>query len=199
LDAVYPATGTVNRFQHAFYLVNGGLADLGTLGGSNSFGTSVRGGHVVGSSFIAGEIATHGLLWKASTNSVTALGTLPSGFNSQALGITRNTVIAGSSDSSDGTTHAVICASNNNQDLGSLGGSVTQATAINEPNVPAGFGFVAGDAEAHAWVGKLQDIGTLGVSFATANAINEDGVVVGSSNTAGDADVHAFVWTRHTV
>jgi len=134
-DAVDPVTGIVNRFQHAFYFANGGLIDLGTLGGSNSFGNGVRGNHVVGSSFIAADVATHAFLWKANTKSFTDLGTLTGGLNSQALGTNESIVVAGSSDSSDGTAHAVLWVSNKIQDLGGLGGSFAAATAINEFNV----------------------------------------------------------------
>ena len=31
-DAVDPTTGTVNRFEHAFYFLNGTMKDVGTLG-----------------------------------------------------------------------------------------------------------------------------------------------------------------------
>jgi probable HAF family extracellular repeat protein len=194
-DAVDPTTGTVNRFEHAFYFSNGKMKDVGTLGGSNSFGNGGWNTYVVGSSFITGDIATHAFFWKASTHSMTDLGTLPGGLNSEALGVNGETVVAGSSDSSDGTTHAVLWLNNKIHDLGTLGGSVAKSTAISEIGIPAGFGSTAGDVETHAWVGNLHDIGTLGGSYAQANAINKNGVVVGFSNTDGDADVHAFVWT----
>ena len=194
-DSVDLTTGTLNRFRHAFYFANGTMMDVGTLGGSEAFGNGGWNNFVVGSSFVANDTALHAFLWKASTHSITDLGTLPGGLNSEALAINTNSVVAGSSDGSDGTTHAVVWVGKQVHDLGTLGGSFAKATAINGKNVPVGFSFIADDAEAHAFVGSLQDIGTLGGSFASANAINDEGVVVGFSNTAGDADVHAFVWS----
>jgi len=190
-DVGDPTTG----MRHAFYFANGTMKDVGTLGGSISFGTGLQNNYIVGWSFIADDTATHAFFWKANHNQMTDLGTLPGGLNSQAFGVSEFGVVAGNSDSSDGTTHAVVWVSNKIHDLGTLGGSFAQANAINEFNVPVGYSFIAGDAEAHAWVGNLHDIGTLGGSFAQAQAINKLGVVVGFSNTTGDADVHAFVWS----
>jgi probable HAF family extracellular repeat protein len=158
----------------------------------------------VGSSFITGDTATHAFSFKLANSMMTDLGTLPGGLNSYALGTNVIGVVAGASDSGDGTTHAVTWIGTTINDLGTLGGSYAQANAINDLDVAVGYGYTAGDNVAHAWVGNMQDIGTLSAtvggtvyqgSFAQANAINDYGIVVGSSNTPDDAAVHAFIYT----
>jgi probable HAF family extracellular repeat protein len=136
-------------------------------------------------------------MYVIKTNQMTDLGTLPGGLNSYALGMNLKGVIAGASDSSDGTTHAVTWSGTTITDLGNLGGSFAQANAINDSGVAVGYLFTVdtfGNDVSHAFVGNA-DIGTLGGSSAQANAVDDFGLVVGSSNTTGDADVHAFAWT----
>jgi probable HAF family extracellular repeat protein len=171
------------------------MKDIGTLGGHSSFGRGISNGRAVGSSTIANDAATHAFVIDAKTNTLTDLGTLPGGRGSSAMAINRKGTVAGNSDSSGAGFHAVIWINKVIQDIGSLGGSYTQATAINDSGMLAGWGYTAGNFEIHAWVGNLQDIGTLGGTFSQANGINNNGVVVGFSYTTGDADSHAFVWT----
>jgi probable HAF family extracellular repeat protein len=197
------STGTVNRYQHPFYYTNS-MKDMGTLGGSNAFANGIKDFAAVGSSFIAGDGATHAFYYKFTAAAMSDLGTLAGGLNSYAFAINLNGIVAGASDSSDGTTHAVTWAGTTITDLGTLGGSYAQANAINDLDVAVGYGYTLGDNVAHAWIGNMQDIGTLSAtvggityqgSFAQANAINDYGIVVGSSNTPDDSAVHAFLYT----
>ena len=106
------------------------------------------------------------------------------------------------------------------QDLGTLGGSFSQAVAVNASGVVAGLSTVtAGSAGCgggapvcHAFVwtrGTLRDLGTLGGSFSQAIAINDAGQVAGNSTTRTghscphggvvDLGCHAFLWDGRTM
>jgi probable HAF family extracellular repeat protein len=107
----------------------------------------------------------------------------------------------GSSDATDGTTHAVIFNLKTKAiiDMGTLGGSVAQANAVNDNNMIVGYSSMPGDSQVNATAntGKtLVSIGNLGGSYAASVAVNDSGTVVGFSNLTGDTDVHAFVWTQ---
>ena len=87
-------------------------------------------------------------------------------------------------------------------DLGTLGGSFSQARAVNASGQVVGTSTTDGDAETHAFswtaTGGMIDLGTLGGSESSVNfkwplrVVNDSGQVVGSSSIAGDAEVHAF-------
>ena len=84
------------------------------------------------------------------------------------------------------------------QDLGTLGGSMSQGNAINCSGVIAGSSWLSSDVQTRAFVyvnGSMIDLGTLGGSSSQANGINDSGQVVGFANIMGDADQHAFLWT----
>jgi probable HAF family extracellular repeat protein len=70
-------------------------------------------------------------------------------------------------------------------DLRTLGGSVSQATAINKPGQVVGRSQIAGDRVWHAFLwsaGKMTDLGTRrGGRCSEASAINDRGQVVGWS------------------
>jgi probable HAF family extracellular repeat protein len=77
-------------------------------------------------------------------------------------------------------------------DLGTLGGTRSQAFAINNANVVVGYSGLAlyPDTRSHAFVwknGRMTDLGTLlGGRKSQATAINQDGTIVGwSQNRAG--------------
>jgi probable HAF family extracellular repeat protein len=193
--------------SHAFFFASSrtGLVDLGTNGGTLAEGNATQTGIVVGASTVAGDVAYNAFYWTSAKGMVN-LNTLAGdyglqGYNSYAYGINTKLVAAGNSDSTDGTTHAVVWTLKNGaiKDLKTLGGSYAQANAINDNNLAVGFSSLVGDAQTDAFVwtgGSLQDIGTLGGSYAQANGVNDNGLVVGSSNIAEDTDVHAFVWTQ---
>jgi probable HAF family extracellular repeat protein len=82
-------------------------------------------------------------------------------------------------------------------DLGTLGGTQSEALGINNSAQVVGWSYVPSGVEhAFLWTraSGMQDLGTLGGTASHAYAINDNGQVVGSSTTAA-GDKHAFLWT----
>jgi probable HAF family extracellular repeat protein len=73
-------------------------------------------------------------------------------------------------------------------DLGSLGGGVTDATAINASSQVTGNSTLnVGGFRAFLWSnGKMTDLGTLGGDFSVGRAINGSGKVAGTATDSGD-------------
>ncbi len=83
------------------------------------------------------------------------------------------------------------------KDLGTLGGSFSQATSINQLGQVTGTAETsAGAMHAFLWTlaGGMQDLGTLGGTWSQARALNALGQVTGNAGTTTDA-WHAFLWT----
>jgi probable HAF family extracellular repeat protein len=82
-------------------------------------------------------------------------------------------------------------------DLGSLGGSICMATAVNNSGVIVGSSGIRGPGR-HAFVyenGTMVDVGTLGGDSSIPMAINSSGTIVGLAVTA-KGETHAAMWTR---
>jgi probable HAF family extracellular repeat protein len=83
------------------------------------------------------------------------------------------------------------------QDLGTLGGKISYANAINNHGEVVGAADkVGGGRHAFAYdaLHGMVDLGTLGGRDSVASAVNDNGVVVGASETADHQHWHAFVF-----
>ena len=176
------------------------IADLGTLGGANSFafGNNCT-GLVVGVSDTVFFGSSHAFLWNAG-NGMQDLGTL-GGTLSQANAINCSGMIAGYSYLVGGVeTHAFLYANGSMMDLGTLGGSSSEANAINDAGQVVGFSSITGDVDQHAFLwtrqNGMQDLNNLirqnsGWDLRGANSISNNGQIVGSGVHNGKT--HAFL------
>ena len=200
---------------------SGTKTDLGTLGGTQSFGNGLNAsGQVAGESFTTGDAATHAFLWKPTTPGG-ASGTMHDlltlgGTNSYGYGINATGQVTGASDrTGDTRTHAFLWkpstpngTSGTMHNLGSLGGTESDGGAINASGQVSGSSLTTGDAAYHAFLwkpstpngtsGTMHDLLTLGGTESFGGTINASGQVAGFSNTTGDAAYHAYLWTPTT-
>lgn len=83
------------------------------------------------------------------------------------------------------------------RDLGTLGGNLSWATAVNNMGQVVGFAYRAGGyRHAFLWTATagMRDLGTLGGSTSYAEAVNDAGQVVGWALNADNVQ-RAFLWT----
>jgi len=116
----------------------------------------------------------------------------PDGYNSTALGLNDSGNVVGYSYQGDNSTAFLYNYSAGTiQDLGSIGGQATAATAINGANEVVGYGTDANSnvlAFRYTQSGGIVSLGTLaGASNSEAFAINDAGQVAGDSQVDGDA------------
>ena len=84
-------------------------------------------------------------------------------------------------------------------DLGTLGGTSSGATGLNDSGQVVGNALTTNDAQQHAFRysnGVMTDLGTLGGTYSTATDINTAGEVVGNASTTNDAQRRAFRYSN---
>jgi probable HAF family extracellular repeat protein len=126
-------------------------------------------------------------------------GTSPSGPETgEAFAINERGELAGYSISAcDNTIHAFLYSNGRMIDLGTLGGSISAATAINESGQVVGWSYNSNN-ESRAFLysdGRMTHLGTLGGAYSTAKGINDTGQVVGYAGTSNNVS-HAFLYSN---
>ena len=187
LNATGAATGIFSidaLTRRAFRYASGAMQDLGTLGGAESFGSSINdSGYVVGKSYVAGDARVHAFY--AGDGPMRDLGTL-GGTDSDAYGVNAaGRVVGVASLRGDLSSHAYLSAPDGGalQDLGTLGGDFSTGEAVNDADQVVGTSFTSGgDFHGFLWQnGAMQDLGTLGGN-SRARAISSNGLIVGFSD-----------------
>jgi probable HAF family extracellular repeat protein len=155
--------------------------------------------------FFPAATETHAFLWR--NGKVLDLGTL-GGPDSNAWTINARGEIAGWSftsfdaNPSTGapTMDPFFWSPENGKmiDIGSLGGTSSYVTMVNDRGQVAGASNLAGDGTEHPFLWSkstgMLDLGTLGGTFGHPDWLNDLGEVVGFATTANDATGHAFLW-----
>jgi probable HAF family extracellular repeat protein len=186
--------------QQTFLWQNGHVTILGTpTGFNNSQGYAINDANqIVGAAYNAGTTQISAFIWQ--NGSFTTIGT-PPGFTGTEPGdaINGSGQFAGRlrNDIGQGFEHAFLYSAGRITDLGTLGGTNSQAIGINS------FGDVVGGAQTaagfqHAFLyhnGVMSDLGTLGGRTSRAFGINDLGQVVGEAEVSPGGAVHAFLWS----
>jgi probable HAF family extracellular repeat protein len=186
--------------EHAFLYSNGTMQDLGTLGGTFSYGNGINAsGQVTGRSDTTGDAARHAFLY--SNGSMQDLGTL-GGLFSSGSDINASGKVTGSSATAiSGRVHAFLYGNGSMQDLGTLGGLRSDGLGINDAGQVAGVSTLTDSlaTASHAFLysnGVMQDLGTLGGTLSASLDINAGGQVTGFAYTSHNDFQHAFLYSN---
>lgn len=164
------------------------VIDLGTLGGDNSTALAINDKlHIVGHSETA-QGWEHAFLWKKGQ--MIDLGTLFEYGSSDAFDINNRGEVVGRSDTEHAETHAFLWNAGVMIDLGTLGGSYSEAAAINDNGLIVGTSTTSDGTSGFLWVnGAMIEL----VGLVTANDINNFGVIVGGCEVS-PGETRACLW-----
>ncbi|HEV3136479.1 MAG TPA: hypothetical protein VGZ26_01220, partial [Pirellulales bacterium] len=165
------------------------ITDLGTLGGSMSYGYGINASaQVTGYANKTGNAANHAFLYDGTMHDLGTLG----GSDSQGASINDSGQVAGTSTMpGDAVAHAFLYSGGVMTDLGTPSGYVTSwGDGINDSGQVSAKAYTTNNAVVHAFLysnSAWTDLGTLGGTDSEGEGINASGQVTGSSNNATSA------------
>jgi probable HAF family extracellular repeat protein len=181
--------------QQTFVYSGGALQPLGvTPAIASDYGINAAGQIVGGASPVAGSSASEAFLYAAGTVQYfpALAGAVAINASGQFVGLTNSSTSADS--------HAALYSGGQVHDLGTLGGSYSNAFAINSAGQVVGTAEIS-SGDDHAFLysnGTMQDLGTLGGLSSIAQGINDHGQIAGASLTPA-GDEHAFLYSNGTM
>ncbi|MDB5756125.1 MAG: hypothetical protein JWR56_2553 [Massilia sp.] len=122
----------------------------------------------------------------------------PGGGTVSSTGITADGKIAATIAMPDGSRHAYLYDGSTMIDLGTMGGTASEATGINKHGHVVGWVRFKDASHAFLYDGAMHDLGTLGGADSFAQGINDNGQVTGRS-TAADGATRAFLYQNGTM
>jgi len=176
-----------------------GTVDLGTLGGTNSWGANTSGdGPLIAGTSERTDGSLRGFRIVNVSDPLEELVGL--GGTDAGATASNDTTVVGWAENAGGQRRAVYWdAAGAINDLGTLGGNQAQANYIAANGMICGWAETStGEQHAFLWdpalPGSMLDLGTLGGSNSEALGMNEVGDVVGTAQRANAADA-AFRWS----
>ena len=156
-------------------------------------------GMIAGTSQISFTSGTRA--FRAVGTTMTKLDTLPNSLvdgDTRAFAINASGLIVGDATTATFQQHAVLWAANNSvRDLGTLGGSRSSATDINDAGQVIGTSYLVGDVTQHFFLWSsssgMQDLTQMLGSITSLAAINNAGQIAGTFLVSGAS--HAFLYT----
>ncbi len=192
-------TGTKNAFRFSGGTVSnlhsqGGLL-LGGFTGSQGYGIN-NAGTVVGQALRTDQTAYVPFISTGGGTMVEIPNALGGTAGGKARDINNNGLVVGSEYTTGNSTFRAFSyntSTGSTVNLGSLGGSQSEAASVNDAGVAVGWSLLPNATRRAVTFagGVATDLGTLGGTSGEASGINEAGTIVGWSSTAGGA-THAF-------
>ena len=179
-----------NGNDHAFALQGAVMRDLGTLGGSNSYGWAAGYPGAAGAAQVAsGDL--HAFVYDLSSSTMRDLGTF-GGRTSEAREMNDEGQVTGYATTAAGAKHAFVHDGTTMTDLGTLGGNYSEGFAINDLGHVVGESTTASGAH-HAFLyanGRMVDLNSLidpasGWVLVSARGVNFSGQIAGYGTFQG--------------